>query len=128
MLLCKGKTKDTFYFPGGHVEFSEDSVAALKRELKEEIDADVTSARFIGVWENQFVQEGTQKHEIIILFEVSLASPDIHNMEEHIESRWVSLAEFKSARILPISLKERVFQWMQDAQVFFGSEKDGIKN
>ncbi|OGZ56841.1 MAG: hypothetical protein A3H64_02490 [Candidatus Ryanbacteria bacterium RIFCSPLOWO2_02_FULL_45_11c] len=128
ILLCKGKTKANFFFPGGHVEFGEDSAVALKRELKEEIDAGVTSARFIGVWENQFIQEGIQKHEVNILFEARLASPDIKNMEDHIETVWVPLTEFKKARVLPVSLKERVTQWMEDGQTFFGSGKDGIKS
>ena len=38
---------------------------------------------------------------------------------------WVPLTEFKEAWILPASLKEKVIQWMEDKQVFFGSEKDG---
>ncbi|OGZ44833.1 MAG: hypothetical protein A3J54_00665 [Candidatus Ryanbacteria bacterium RIFCSPHIGHO2_02_FULL_45_13b] len=125
ILLCKPKDGDYYYFPGGHVEFDEDSATALKRELKEEVDADVAHARFIGVWENQFMQGNMQKHEVNILFEARLASPNIKNMEDHIESMWVPLTEFKEAWILPASLKEKVIQWMEDKQVFFGSEKDG---
>ena len=124
ILLCKGKTKANFFFPGGHVEFGEDSAVALKRELKEEIDAGVTSARFIGVWENQFIQEGIQKHEVNMVFETKLISPNIKNMEDHIESMWMPLAEFKSARVLPVFLKEKVLQWMEDENMFFGGEND----
>ena len=127
ILLCKVKTKDNFFFPGGHVEFDEDSIAALKREIKEEVDGIVIDTRFIGILENQFSQDGERKHEMNIVFESQLASPEIHVLEDHIECIWVPLAEFEEARVLPVSLKERVIQWMQDKQVFFGSEKNERK-
>lgn len=123
ILLCKLKGEDYCYFPGGHVEFYEDAVTALRRELKEETDADVTETCFIGAWENSFLQ----KHELNLLFEANLASADIKNMEDHIESRWVSLQEFKEAYVLPVLLKEKIIQWMADGQVFFGGEKNDIK-
>ena len=122
ILMCRPKGEHYFYFPGGHVEFDEDIATALKRELKEEIDADVASARFISVWENQFMQEGAQKHEVNIVFETNLTSPDIKNMEDHIECEWVSLEEFKETRVLPVSLKEQVLEWMENGHVFFGGE------
>lgn len=129
ILLCKPKEADHFYFPGGHVEFEEDISTALKRELKEETNATVTETRFIGVWENDFFKNSfhekpQQKHEVNVVFEAKIASPDIKNMEDHIESRWVPLVEFKEGRVLPVLLKEKVLQWIQDKQVFFGGEKD----
>ena len=127
MLLCKPIADDYFFFPGGHVEFDEDSIVALKREIKEEVDGTITDTRFIGILENQFSQAGETKHEMNIVFEAKLGSSDIENMEDHIESRWVPLAEFKEGRVLPVLLKEKVLQWMQDRQVFFGSEKDNAQ-
>ena len=123
VLLCKPKEADYYYFSGGHVEFDEDSVTALKRELKEETDADVASIQFIGVWENSFLQ----KHEVNPVFEATLASASIKNMEDHIETAWVSLEEFKNARVLPVGLQEKVLQWMENREVFFGREKNDAK-
>ena len=37
-------------------------------------------------------------------------------MEDHIESGWVSLEEFKKARVLPVLLKEKIIQWMKDKE------------
>lgn len=127
VLLCKPTEADYFYFPGGHVEFDEDIVSALIREIKEEVNVAVENTRFIGVLENKFSQDSEEKHEVNIVFDVRLTSPDIQNMEDHLESMWVPLVEFKEARVLPISLKEKVVQWMEDKQMFFGSEKDDIK-
>ena len=130
VLLCRSKGEDSYFFPGGHVEFDEDTVTALKRELKEEVDADVTETRFIGVLENSFLQSSLhetprQKHEMNVVFEAKLVSADIKNMEDHIESMWVPLEEFKKVRVLPVLLKEKVIQWMEDKEVFFGSEQSG---
>lgn len=127
ILLCQSKGKSNYFFPGGHVEFDEDIVTALKREIKEEVDVDVLSTQFIGLWENQFMQEGVQKHEINIMFEAKLGSSDIKNMEDHIESKWMPLVEFKDEKVLPVLLKEKVLQWMEDKQVFFGSERGDTK-
>lgn len=129
VLLCKPKAGDYYYFPGGHVEWDEDIVTALKRELKEEADADVVSTAFIGVWENRFFQNSfhekpAQKHEVNMVFEVKLASPDIKDREDHIETAWVPLAEFKIARVLPVLLKEKVLRWMENREVFFGEENE----
>ena len=131
ILLCKPKVADYYYFPGGHVEFNEDISTALRRELKEEADVDVTALRFIGVWENEFFQNSfhekpDRKHEINIVFEAKVTTRDIKNKEDHIECKWIPLGEFQKSRVLPVSLKEAVIAWMQNRQVFFGSEKDNI--
>lgn len=129
LLLCKPKGEDYYYFPGGHVEFDEDIAIALKRELKEETGAIIAETGFIGIWENYFFQNSfhekpQQKHEVNVIFEAKLASLDIKDMEDHIESKWVPLEEFKEARVLPVLLKEKVLRWMQDRQVFFGGGKN----
>ena len=127
ILLCKGKTSDNYFFPGGHVEFNEDSAKALRREIKEETGATVTNTRFIGALENQFTQNGEEKHELNIVFEAHLASFDIQSLEDHIECLWVPLRDYKKTFILPVSLKEKIAQWLQDKQVFWVSENNNTK-
>lgn len=124
ILLCKVKTADNFFFPGGHVEFNEDSAEALRREIKEETGATVASAAFIGALENQFTQDGEKKHELNIVFEIRLASSETKNLEDHIECVWIPLVEYKEIFILPELLKEKVLQWMHNEQIFWGSEKE----
>ena len=120
LLLKSHKWPGKYVVPGGHVEFEEDASTALKREIKEETGADVANTQFIGAWENFFLQ----KHEVNLVFEANLASPDIKNLEDHIETMWVPLEEFKKARVLPVGLQDKVVQWMGDREVFFGEEKD----
>lgn len=125
VLLCRSKGKQSYFFPGGHVEFKEDIVSALVREIGEEVGGELRSPTFIGVLENSFLQHNGVKHEVNIVFSASLVSPDIKNLEDHIECMWVPVDEFKKGSVLPVLLKEKVTQWMRDRQIFFGSEEDG---
>lgn len=62
-----------FYrFPGGGIEFWENSEQALKREFLEELNAEILSSKYLGKIENIFEFEGERKHEIILLYEIKL--------------------------------------------------------
>lgn len=54
---------------GGTVEFGERSDQAVIREIKEEINADVTDLRYLGTIENIFVYEGNKGHELVQVYD-----------------------------------------------------------
>ena len=54
VLLHRAECDDFWALPGGRGELLEPAVAALKREMKEEMDADVTVVRLLWVLENFF--------------------------------------------------------------------------
>jgi 8-oxo-dGTP pyrophosphatase MutT (NUDIX family) len=59
-----------FYRPlGGTVEFGERSDLTVSREIKEEINAEVTDLRYLGTLENIFVFEGEKGHELVQVFD-----------------------------------------------------------
>jgi 8-oxo-dGTP pyrophosphatase MutT (NUDIX family) len=59
-----------FYRPlGGTIEFGERSDETIRRELMEEIKAEVTDIRYIGLLENFFVYAGEKGHEIIVIYD-----------------------------------------------------------
>jgi ADP-ribose pyrophosphatase YjhB (NUDIX family) len=71
-----------FYRPlGGGVEFYETAKAALARELKEELGADVEVGRCLKVFENIFTVEGLRGHEMVTLFEAQFSDPAASNKE-----------------------------------------------
>lgn len=73
-----------FYrFPGGGIEFWENSEQALKREFLEELNAEILSSKYLGKIENIFEFEGEKKHEIILLYEIKLPERfyEINEME-----------------------------------------------
>lgn len=46
------KKKDKFIIPGGRIETGEDDLTCLKRELQEELKADLISAHYFGTFEH----------------------------------------------------------------------------
>jgi len=76
LLLFEGRDEtkqETFYRPlGGSIEFGEYSIDTVRRELIEEIGAEIQNIRYLGIIENVFYYEGNQGHEIVIMYEADL--------------------------------------------------------
>jgi 8-oxo-dGTP pyrophosphatase MutT (NUDIX family) len=111
--------QQTFYrVMGGGVDFGETSLAALKREFQEEIQAELTNIRYLGCLENIFTYNGQPGHEIIQLYECDFAQPKFYKLEKLVFSEgerqktalWVDINRFKSGelRLVP----EQFFQYL----------------
>lgn len=62
--------QERFWVPvGGRVEFGESSEQAVIREVHEELDAEVTDVRLLGVLENLFTFDGDDGHEIVFVYD-----------------------------------------------------------
>ena len=127
ILVSEGYDKvklETFYRPlGGAIEFGERSEDALRREIKEEINADVTDLRLLGVMDNLFVFEGKPGHEIVMVYDGTLTDPAIyergvvnglHGVDDGIPftATWKRLNEFGEGklRLYPDGLKDLLVQ------------------
>lgn len=65
--------KKYFYRPlGGGMDFWEDSKEALKREFKEELNADIEVLDYVCTLENRFLFENVNRHEILIIYRIKL--------------------------------------------------------
>lgn len=72
---------EVFYRPaGGGIHFGEDSLDAMRREMREELGVDVGEPRLIGVLENRFTCDGKPGHEIVFVYDGKLGDPSLYEV------------------------------------------------
>jgi ADP-ribose pyrophosphatase YjhB (NUDIX family) len=88
--------------PGGGIEFQEYAIDALRREMREELDAELSEVEFLGVIENVFTHQGRSKHEIAFIYRARFADPSYYARDEIMGDeggepypvKWMPLAHF----------------------------------
>ena len=94
-----GDFKDFWEFPGGKIEPGEKAEDALIREIKEELDADITVDSFLQTIEYDY----PKFHLILHCYLCSLNTKEVHLLE-HESARWLSTDELDSVAWLPADL------------------------
>lgn len=113
VLLVKRSPADNFLpnvweFPGGGVKTGESLCSALKRELKEEVDLDISKkeVKLIGVSE-EISKTDRIKHDIQFNYEIILSSePTITLSPEHSEYGWATNCDNRFDDFLKDILKQ----------------------
>jgi ADP-ribose pyrophosphatase YjhB (NUDIX family) len=67
---------------GGAIEFGERSEDAVRREVREELGADILDPTLLGVLENIFEIEGRQVHEIVFVYDAQFADASYYSRTE----------------------------------------------
>lgn len=74
---------ERFYGPlGGGIEFGEYAADAVRRELMEELGAELADVRLLAVVENIFTYEGRPGHEIVFVFLARFADASLYERDE----------------------------------------------
>jgi RpiB/LacA/LacB family sugar-phosphate isomerase len=105
----KDFSSDLYFLPGGHVEYKESAVDALKREIEEEMGLPIFNIEFAGALECTWDRKGKIYHEINLVYKIDLPSMDLNNPPKAIDHAfhqfvWRPLTEVKSYKILPQQL------------------------
>ena len=120
LLLAYGTDEvkgESFYRPlGGHIEYGERAADAARREIREELGAEVGELRLLSIFENLFVYRGEPGHELIWLYETRLLDASLYERDvieaieadATFEARWVPLEAFAQGeeRLYPDGLLE----------------------
>lgn len=94
-----GDFKDMWEFPGGKMECGESREDALKREIREELAADISVDRFLETVEFDY----PKFHLILHCFLCSLNGESL-SLLEHESARWLTPQELDSVDWLPADL------------------------
>ena len=79
---------ETFYRPiGGGIKFGERGCDALVREVREELEAEVTNVTLLGALENIFTYENAPGHEITLIYDGRFSDPALNADDVCVQGR-----------------------------------------
>jgi 8-oxo-dGTP pyrophosphatase MutT (NUDIX family) len=97
---------ETFYRPlGGTIEFGERSSQTVRREMREEINAEIKNTIYLGALESIFIHEGQPGHEIVLVYKADFSDASLYNKEfvmgqegdgKQFKALWKPLVDFTS--------------------------------
>lgn len=105
VLLCRNIAKNYHYLPGGHVEFGEPAATALQREMIEEAALKVEVQNLLLVSEHHFIQSGTPRHELNVVFGMVFHVEHVESRESDIAFDWVDLAVVQDLDVRPLAIR-----------------------
>ena len=95
-----GEWKDWWEFPGGKMEAGETPEVALKREIREELSAEISVDELLVTVEYDYPAFHLTMH----CYLCSLLTEALH-LNEHEAARWLAREELDSVRWLPADLQ-----------------------
>lgn len=119
-IIIEITTENFSVIPGGRIKFNEKSSLALKREMKEEINLDIDENRLkkLEVFENFFVCDNKNVHEIYFLYEYNLNESEFNrlkNLKNNLDNKnnyfkFINQDEIEKYNLLPKFLRGKILK------------------
>ncbi|MUK90174.1 NUDIX domain-containing protein [Ornithinibacillus sp. L9] len=114
VLLHKNEYDEHWALPGGRVEMFESTGKTAVREMKEELDVDVSVERLLWFTENFFDFEGEAFHEIAAYYKVRIDGPIYKGKdpfygkegERVLIYQWFPISQLSEIELYPAFLRE----------------------
>lgn len=113
VLLFNVTERDFYLIPGGKIRELEESLDALKREMKEELGWDKIDYSFLGVSEEFVNSKGYNNHQINLIYK-GIYNDEIKNIEfkglegDWINFKWIDINKIDDYNIYPSIVKKMV--------------------
>ena len=112
VLLCRERSKDWWYLPGGRIKAGESSRAALTRELSEEIGDSFRVIRPTVCAENFFDLDGLSFHEVCTFYDVEWTGGEVlqhlAGEDETEVFEWIRRQDVFDVDLKPSFIKEHI--------------------
>jgi len=116
MLLCRrayDPYKGTLDLPGGFVDLGESAEDAVRREIHEEIGAEVETIQYFDSFPNIYPYSGFNVHTLDIIFTCSLKTNSILAPNDDVsEIIFIPFDEIKPEEIKLTSIRKAVEKWL----------------
>ncbi len=139
VLLHRAEIDDFWALPGGSCEFGEESQNALKREISEEINANIEVGPLIWVVENFFEMHEAKWHEVGFYYRFDFTEnskrlyeqQSFMGLESYYDNRkdyklyfeWVALEDLNSRTIKPQFLTDKLLNISNNIEVVINRDK-----
>lgn len=114
ILVHRDINSNHYALVGGRVELGEDSIATVKREVKEEMGKEIEIIGYISTVENFFTMNGKKYHEIefVHLAEFKeekdkLIQDTIKNIEgkDYLQYEWIERSKIDQIPLMPVKMQ-----------------------
>lgn len=92
---------------GGTVNFLETAEQAIRREIREELQSDITDLTLLEVIENIFTYKGNKGHQNVFLYSGNLARKELYEQKvihivdepQEFDAEWIAIEDILASRI-----------------------------